>query len=367
MGGGDSGTGDNLPVTADEIDEKYVAWCLQRLSGEAPMAVTDVAVGLLSSGTSGAGLHRVTASADGQPISLVLKLNGSDDLSENRFYRDLATDVPVDTPAVADARILTDDHGWLVMEELQPVDDLTWTEEHYHAVVVDMATMHAAYWNNPALTDRQWLWRPTQEAVAELVTGLTELADALSTVALPGAVASVLDRERLQRIRDVLGRADDLIGPLLSAGTTLVHGDYWFHNVLVTEEGRRAVIDWQGCRVFSGIWEICYFVDLLRAVGPGRYRDLPLPEEQVTAWYLEALSEAGVGLTAEEFRDLYLRARVLQPMTHWFLNNAIALLSGEFEARPGTIAFLHAEFARWDHDVDVVWTSPVTTMRPWRT
>jgi len=315
--------------------------------------VGEVSVHPLKAGTSGDQVYRVEARADGELVSLILKLNRPEHVAETLFYRDLSPGAGVDTPRVLDARVLADGGGWILMEELKPKDDLSWTEDDYRAVVSDMARMHARYLNSPELDTYPWLWRPTQEAVIEITGSLARIAQALRASPLPSLV-SVYSEERLDRIAAVLARSDELIEPLLEGGLTLVHSDYWFHNVLLTDEGRRAVIDWQGCRVFSGIWEICYFVDLLQAVGPGEYRELPVPEESITAWYLEALHAHDIELPRERFESLFLRAHVLQPLLHWFRLAGVSLQAGSYAPGEATVRFLEREFRRWDADVEAL-------------
>jgi hypothetical protein len=344
---------DTSPTSPDAINPIYLAERLTALLGRTANKVGDVSVHPLKTGTSGDQLYRVEPRADGQPFSLILKLNRSEDIAETLFYRDLCPRAGIDTPRVLDARVLTDGGGWLLMEELKPKDDLSWTEEDYRAVVSDMARMHARYLNSPELDTYPWLWRPTPGALAEITGGLALLAQALRASPVPSLV-SVYSEERLDRIAAVLARSDEIIGPLVEAGVTLVHGDYWFHNVLLTDEGRRAVIDWQGCRVFSGTWEICYFVDLLQAVGPDEYRELPVPEERITAWYFEALRAHNVELSKEHFEELYLRARVLQPLLHWFRLVGMSLLAGGYAPGEATVRFLEREFQRWDADVEAL-------------
>lgn len=344
-------TGACLLAVPANVSATYLQACLASIVGRTPGAVTEVTVARLGKGTSGDELYTVRALADGAPVRLVLKLNQPDEVAETLFYRDLAHRLAVDTPRVADARVLDDGRGWVLMEDIQAKDDLTWTEEEYRAIVADMAAMHATCWNSPALDAYRWLWRPTREAVREIMGGLGGLAATMQS-SLPESLAPIFGGGRLARIVEMLNRSDELMGPLLKAGMTLVHGDYWFHNVLLTDDGRRTLIDWQGCRIFSGIWEICYFVDLLRAVGPREFRELPLPEEQIIDWYREGLRRGGISLSDERFADLYRRARILQPLVHWFRLTGSYLMSDTQAVSPEGMKFLTEEFDRWDRDVE---------------
>jgi hypothetical protein len=190
---------DTSPTSPDAINPIYLAERLTALLGRTANKVGDVSVHPLKTGTSGDQLYRVEPRADGQPFSLILKLNRSEDIAETLFYRDLCPRAGIDTPRVLDARVLTDGGGWLLMEELKPKDDLSWTEEDYRAVVSDMARMHARYLNSPELDTYPWLWRPTPGALAEITGGLALLAQALRASPVPSLV-SVYSEERLDRI-----------------------------------------------------------------------------------------------------------------------------------------------------------------------
>jgi hypothetical protein len=342
-------SGTELPGHVGEVTEAYLAGAAGSRLGRPVGEVALRSVTALSEGTSGDEVFELAVSVDGEALRLVLKLNGPGETAETFFYRDLAAAVPVDTAPVLDARPLPDGRGWVLMEAVEGKSPEAWDDDDHRAVVEAMAAMHARFTRSPELDRCSWLWRPTADAMAEIASGLRELVVVVQSADALGPLGRVYTDDRLRRIGRALDRAQELVGPMLAASETLVHGDYWFRNVMATADGRHVVLDWQGCRVFSGIWELCYFVDLLRAVGPGRYRDLPVAEDALVAWYLESLRTHGHGVSDTAFSDAYLRSKVIQPLAHWFLNDALTVVAGgAATVSHEAVAFREGEFRRWD-------------------
>ena len=313
-----------LPNSTDAIDPGYLEPLLRAFLGEPRLTVGTINIEPLGRGTSAANLYTVVVQPayGSNPVRLVLKLDAPGHLTEVQFYRDLAGRVDVDTPRVLDARIVGDGRAWLLIEDLAHAKDgLAWTEADYHDVVRDMARFHASLWEQTdSVDDCRWLWRPTREATQEQVAALRDHLATIESSGLARAVPDILSRKRLFLIKDVLERSEDVLRPMLAAGTTLVHGDYWFYNVQVLPHGRRVLLDWQECRVWSGLWELAYFLNLLHVAGRRRfsYREqLPVPEETLIGWYAEGLRARGVALTHGVFEDALACAYIWHPLLHW--------------------------------------------------
>jgi|GEM_PF-3704823 len=349
----------NLPESPDTLDAAYLESLLRSRYSDPGQKVAYFSVQRLEKGTSGAQLYSVgvdLASGNG-PLRFVLKLNGG--RKEVFFYRDLASRLPVETPYVLDARLLDDGRAWLLMEEITGVKDgLTWDEADYRAVLYDMAHLHAQFWTRANLLDDcPWLWRPNHAALQELVAARKSDLDAISASWLTDALPEVFASDRLSLATRVLEQPHKIFEPLLAAGTTLVHGDYWFHNVQITTAGRRVLVDWQDAQVWSGLWELAYFLNLLLPIGPNAYREnLPVDEELMISWYAEGLADAGVVLPKSAFDEALLAARVWHPLQHWFRQLGQSATQGRLPPRriqdenPGAVRFLIATFARWDQD-----------------
>ncbi|HEX8230119.1 MAG TPA: phosphotransferase [Chloroflexia bacterium] len=350
----------SLPNSLDAISASYLESLLRTYSGEPYQEVAGFNVQRLDKGTSGSELYvvAVNRAPGSEPLRFILKLGGGE--KEVLFYRELASRLPVDTPRVLDARILDGGRTWLLMEEITGVKDgLSWDEADYKAVLSGMARLHAQFWARTGLLDDcPWLWRPDDGALQELVSARRSDLGAILASGLPRALSEVFGADRLALALRVLEQPEKLFGPLLAAGTTLVHGDYWFHNVQITNLGRVVLVDWQNPQVWSGLWELAYFLDLLMPVGPGVYREaLPFDADLMVSWYADALAGAGVVLSKSDFDEALLCARIWHPLQHWVRQYSYAVTQGRLPAEslrdkyPGAVRFLAATFARWDRDV----------------
>lgn len=350
----------NLPDSPDTISTEYLEPLLRAYTGNAGSLVTGFKAERLSRGTSGAGLYvlSVDVASGDAPHRFILKFNGG--RKEVLFYRDLAGRVAVDTPRVLDARLPDESSSWLIMEEIKGIKDgLAWDVADYEAVVTGMARFHAGYWGQTSLLDDcPWLWRPDEKALEELVAARRSDAEAILAAGLPEAFPQVFGAERLAKVMRALEQPDKLFGPLLAAGATLVHGDYWFYNVQVTGSGRRVLVDWQGPQVWSGLWELAYFLNLLHVTESGAYREqLPIEEDAMVSLYASALAEAGIALPKNVFDRALLSARIWHPIQHWVRQIGRAAAHGLITADtvqksfPGAERFLADTFARWDEDV----------------
>lgn len=304
-------------------------------------------------GTSGASLRRIEVrlTHTDKPLHLVLKIGGTG--REARFYQSVAAQLPIETPRVYDARLLDDGAPWVLMEEVPGVKDgLRWTPGDYRRVVEDMAAFHARYWGREEeLAAIGWLEAPTPANVQRRVDKVRADLDAVAGSWVPELLPDVYRPERLSLMRSLLDQPAWL-NPLLHLGCTLVHGDYWFHNVLITSDGRRVLVDWDSCLIWSGLWELAYFLNLLHAVGGGAWREeLPVSEADASAWYRAALGRHGVAISQADFERGMVIARVWQPLAHWTRQNAVASTM----PRPTALSesgmhFMRVTFDRWEED-----------------
>lgn len=308
-----------------------------------------------------------------EPIRLLLKIGRPGELNEVRFYQGLSRRLPIDTARVLDARELADRSGWILMEELQGAKSfLSLTPCDVRSVVRDMAKLHAGCWGEPRLLDEfPWLSRPDATTIGEQVKTMRSSAAMIEAAGLPDVLPQLVSRPRLRWIARVLDGAEAIVGPLLAPGTTFVHGDYWLHNVQLLPDGRRVLVDWQSCRVFSGVWELVYFLDLRQVVGPRSFRTRdPEGEERIVGWYVDSLREAGVEIPRDAFREALACASIWHPLTHWLTRYgrmaeralaapgwrvarsvpAAGRLVATALASRGAIRFMAATWARFEQD-----------------
>ncbi|HEV3310812.1 MAG TPA: phosphotransferase, partial [Chloroflexota bacterium] len=318
-------------------------------------SIDNHAIAKLGLGTSGAKLFSVTVRLDKEDrkVELILKVGREDKPTEALFYRDLAGKIPIRTPRVV-ATGIDDGHGWVLMERVAGVRKHTnWTEADYRNVVEDMALLHSQYWNNTDSLRTDWLRVMNPETVSGMIPELTSAVDELRGSWLAATWSDALGEDRLDRMTSALEASEALARPLRAAGLTFVHGDYWFYNSLHTRHGRRVVVDWQTPMIWSGCWELAYFMNLLRALGRDGYRQIPVPEETIVAWYAQAIAARGVDIEARQFQRALCSGRVLHAMFHWLPQLAGSAEHPKWACSPifeQAHGFFNDTFDEWDRE-----------------
>jgi hypothetical protein len=304
----------------------------------------------LNLGTSGARLFVVTLSAVGCPDKdLILKITRHDRTIEAKFYRDLSADIPMAVPPIAAG--IKEEYGWILMECVQYRDHMTWTAEDYLVVVDHMAAFHASHWGRVEPIGRDWMTPTDAEALRSRSREWLANVDTIADSWLLDAAPSVFHPDRLKRIRSALGHIEVIVQPMRDAGLTLVHGDYWFYNVLLADDGRVLMVDWQDPTIWSGLWELAYFINLLGPMGDAGYRDLPVPDDAIVTRYRSSLRRAGVDVEDVLFDGALTSARVFQPLMHWLPQLASAAEYPDFVNNPlfePSVRFQARTFDDWD-------------------
>ena len=223
---------------------------------------------------------------------------------EVRFYRELAPQLPVRTPAVRFAEIAPDGSSFcLLFEDLGPArggNQLAGcTLEDARAVVKQAAALHAPSWRNPEILGRDWL-QPDPAAAAQ-VKALYPQAQAIFRERYADSLEPEFMNlcEELAEITAATDRTHEAI--------SLVHGDFRLDNVLFDIKGGAepvAILDWQTLTVGNGLTDIGYFL------GCGIGDDLRRAHErELLELYCAEMTVRGVPLTPEEiWRDYVLGA-----------------------------------------------------------
>lgn len=345
---------DNLRDANDPIstvsNPAFVRPLVREYLGDPNAVVERVSIDPLGGGTSGHALSlaTVTLTTGSEPVALVLKESAAVPPVGVLFYRSLATQVPVAVPRPLWTSLPTEKDGraWVLMEKV-PVDvDVPWPASAYRAVIEDVARLHAFYWGRTEMLTMPWLRRPSQPPISTAAT-MASAVEVVRTSWLPEALPHVLTNQCFTAIEQTLRHWETLVDDLLSLGSTLVHGDLWWRNILLLPDGQRRFIDWDSCCLFAGIWDLASFIDMLRAVWHGQYRALPVPEERLVSWYREALRTDGIELPQEEFVRAYRAARVLEPLEQRFGQFADFAVDEPFVIHPATQRHRAVVFARW--------------------
>jgi len=237
------------------------------------------------------------------PRSIVAKLPAADERSratakslrsyenEVRFYQELAPKLPIRTPLAYYADIDCESASFvLLLEDLAPAqqgDQLAGCSPQQAEIAVqEMVKLHASRWDDPSLSDIEWL-HGDKAANTQFLAAL-----------LPGLWESFRDRYDADLGRDVVDAGTVLFanietylfaepGPL-----TVVHGDYRLDNLLFDPAPGGdpiAVVDWQMCTDGPAMNDVAYFI------GAGlRFDDRRAFEADLVSHYHDALSGAGV-------------------------------------------------------------------------
>jgi phosphotransferase family enzyme len=220
-------------------------------------------------------------------------------VAEARFYRDLASRVPVRVPEVTYAAF--DDRGGyvMVMEDVEaaggrfpsPRDDPAEVVAVVDSLVDEFARLHAAYWEDPTLDgELAWLGEGARQAFEGGGTYIARAIDRFGDDMPPV----------FRRIGTLyVERTPDIARLYREGPQTLVHGDPHFGNLFV-DRGRTGFFDWGMTMRRTGMWDVAYVLansvpTELRRAHEGRWLDR----------YRDALARAGVTVDATTLWEHY--------------------------------------------------------------
>ncbi len=298
-------------VTADWLTGRLRAAGL--LTAAAVTAVSWEAIGTGQVGDS-VRFHLTYGCADAGPPTLAGKFPAADPTSrgtaaafglyakEVGFYRELQQHLAVRTPVTYAAEIDADGVEFvLLFEDLGPARGgnqlASCSVDDARAGVRQAAAIHAPSWNNPALTDLDWL--QPKAGQAEQIMALYGNAQAI----FRDRYADRLEPEFIaicERLNDTkeawFGRQN---GP-----RCIVHGDFRLDNMLFDITGGAepiAVLDWQTVAAGNPLTDIGYFLGT--GIGDGLRR---AHEGELLDLYCAEMTRRGVPLTREGIWDDYV-------------------------------------------------------------
>ena len=211
----------------------------------------------------------------GDPASVIVKLPTSDALAlrlarwlslhrrEYVYYRDIAPHTRMRVPSLLygdlDAR---GDRFVLVLEDLGGMEAIPQRAgvgvERARRAVRDIARFQGRFWeatDEPALA----------ACGAFLTTGQSRIMQTLYLLTLPLAFERFGDlfTTGTRRLAEASGsRIEAHFAAVAKGPKTVVHGDYRGDNVLFGREGEGdfAVLDWQGCGIGCGMYDVAFFL-----------------------------------------------------------------------------------------------------------
>lgn len=244
--------------------------------------------------------------------------------TEARFFAELAPRLTLGLPHILYAAANAD-QGMVVMEDLRPTGarlcrvQQPLTRDQAAAFLDDMASLHARWWNSPALADDGelgWLMRHDplpDEAWGDFGRGQLQPETWAHYMGLPrslGIPAVCRDRETIHAALQDLRRVGEQ-GP-----RCVIHGDAHLGNMYLTRDGRPGFLDWQTTRRGHWAHDVAYFY--ISALDP---LDRRAWEKDLIAGYLAALARHGVAAPpseAEAWRAI--RAHIVYGLFYWMVN-----------------------------------------------
>lgn len=210
---------------------------------------------------------------------------------EVRWYRELARFSQVNCPRCLHAEIAENDQDFaLLLADCAPAEQADQLAgagaDRLRPAVVQLAALHAPFWNADVAARHPWLARDSSDLVETLLPALTHgFAERYATRLAPEIIA-------LAR-----ALASDITGFLEwpRSASTVIHGDFRLDNLLYAPDGGVFVVDWQTVGIG------CPFADLAYLVGTS----IPDPADRAAQEiglfddYLAALAAHGVVADAD--------------------------------------------------------------------
>jgi aminoglycoside/choline kinase family phosphotransferase len=212
---------------------------------------------------------------------------------EARFYAEVAPGLTASIPACYYAAYAagTDDYV-VLLEDLAPAvpgDQLTGVPvADARAAVGELAVLHAAGWDTPALAALPWLNRRNPARTAATAAMVAGLYDAFRE-----RYADRLAPETLAVTQRFVPRMGAHLADRGMAAT-LVHNDFRADNLLFGG-GRPAILDWQSCQLGPGPADLSYFLGSSLPVGQRRAH-----EQSLVRHYHDVLTARGARLAWDD-------------------------------------------------------------------
>jgi aminoglycoside phosphotransferase (APT) family kinase protein len=237
------------------------------------------------------------------PPTLVAKVPAADPASRNAartfrtyeieasFYDQLGHDLPVALATCYFSGYDPEPDEYVVLlEDLAPAcpgDQLAGIGRQQAAAAIgELAALHAAGWDSPALAALPWLNRSGPDGEALLAAAVSGMYPDFRD-----RFAGRLQPATLTLIEDFLPHVGDYLAARSNEPSTIVHGDFRADNLLFGPV-RPVVLDWQTCSFGAGASDLSYFLGSSLPVLERQQH-----EDELVRRYHAAVTSRGVQLT----------------------------------------------------------------------
>jgi hypothetical protein len=287
------------------------------------------------------------------PRSVVAKLPATDETSlntaamlrhyerETRFYTELASTVDMRVPVCFHGDWTPETNEFvLVLEDMAPAaqgDQLTGCSlEQARDAVRELAKLHGPRWDDPTLSDIDWIEHDNAADGDEAGSGLAMMWQ-MFFPGFSGTYRSHLSADEFELAEQFGGRIAQWRNGR-SGPKVVTHGDYRLDNMLfATSAGGApiAVVDWQTPAHGSPITDLSYFIGA-GLLPPERRAH----ERELIATYLEALDVYGITLDEAWVWEQY-RRDAFAGLAVAAMASQIVTLNDRSEAMFGAMAQRH--------------------------
>ena len=271
-----------IPTTMEEVTAVWLTNALRTSRTIHTATVTDIRLTALGEimGVMGV-LVRIHLAYDqleeSAPTTLIAKLSSPDAEfraiiakyrmyeREVRFYQEVANHIKMRTPHCYYSAINeTGEHCVLLLEDMAPaqVGDqvLGCSVAEAELALLDLAKLHAAYWNSPLLEELSWAPNAVDPGQMNLETFSQQLRPTF---------LEKWGQQLSDVIRDVSAGYGNMIPAIAhqmsQCPKTLLHGDYRLDNLFFEHSVRGvpfAVADWQTTKIGPGTCDVAYFLTM---------------------------------------------------------------------------------------------------------
>lgn len=259
-------------------------------------------------------LYRVALTFDGAtdaPTSLIVKLASQNEgmrfvagmfrfyEREMRFYNEIASDTPIDTPRCLLAEMYPDDQGFvLVLDEVsgcRQVDQIEGMSFDDAVTTLEaLADLHVPFWGKDLGDIPQTLLRYSSDMLKQLIPPKSsDDWGKVRPMLIDSTPAEVVDL--LDRILEIWPRVlDDMTEP-----NTLVHGDCRSDNMLFRPDGSVIMLDFQLMATGHGITDPAYLIS--QSLDPAAHERA----SELIEIYLARIASAGIDVDRDRAKVAY--------------------------------------------------------------
>ena len=226
---------------------------------------------------------------------------GNNNERELRFYDELASITPVNTPQLHSAWYDPETENFLLIQEAVDVDESVdqiqgISLEQAFLVLDEVASLHSKWWEHPDLTKMDWLPKPSGRK-----SSLSFIANA-GWDPLCELLNGELTKDEISFGKIITSRLHEMLDALSNYPETLIHSDLRADNLLFTREGNRVfLVDWQGASKGPAGFDLSYFINMSLTVDSRRKNEKILLDH-----YFNAIKAAGKEIDQTELFESYV-------------------------------------------------------------